>query len=159
MPLFEVRRTEKIACSRKARIEFNIPLALFNYRIEVILEQVYPRDMIVDDRRKGIKLLRPLDLSHRVIELSLCLEITGKPLVRRRVIRIEADGAFEFFFSLRPAPHLHIYESRGRVCLGERVVNLEGAVSRRPPSPPPLARSPRPDARRLAPRRALRARR
>jgi hypothetical protein len=67
--------------------------------------------MMVDDGRKRIKLMCALDLSQRIIELPFGLEITSKPLMRRRVIWIEANGALEFFFSFRPTPHEVIDDS------------------------------------------------
>ena len=72
--------------------------------------------------------MRPLALSQSIIELPFYKERMIKPVMRRRVIRIEADGTLELFLSFRPAPQLLINMRRGRVRLGERVVKLEGAV-------------------------------
>src|SRR2546427_10912073 len=49
-------------------------------------------------------------------------------MMRRRVIRIEADGAFVFFLGFRPAPQMLIYECRRGVCLRQRIINLERAI-------------------------------
>src|SRR5439155_25983823 len=86
------------------------------------------RDLSANDRRERIKLLRPLALSPGIIILPFYSEIISKPLMRRRVIRVEADGSLVFCLGFRPAPQLVIRERRGRVRLGERVVKLEGAI-------------------------------
>ena len=106
--LFELRPTDLLSCSWIARIEFNDPLALFNSRTGIILEEIYYRNVIADGGRKWVKLLRPFDLSHRLIKLPFCIEINCKPVMHRRVVRIETDGTPVFFLSFRPAPQFLI---------------------------------------------------
>ena len=38
---------------REARIEFDDLLALFDRRIEIVLEEIYERDVLADDWGKG----------------------------------------------------------------------------------------------------------
>ena len=92
----------------KTRIEFDNLLVLLNRRIKVVLEQVRKRGIGADAGGKGIKLLRSFDLGHCFIKSQSGSEIKSKSLMRRRVVRVQVDGAFVFFFSFGPAPQLFI---------------------------------------------------